>query len=178
MGIPIALLTVFERRRRRAFAALASWAHERGLSESKTSALPASLAAQGPALSVRFDAGVLSIVTSESRQQAYITFSYRPQVKPPAVTFLLQRRMWGAAGKPLGDAQLDPHYLVTANAFAEVRALLHAQVRKHLVLHSDEVWSLSLYDGTWIYVQVGELIEPEARDRALALLRLLAAHKL
>lgn len=174
-GIPITLLTVFERRRARAFAALTSWASSRGLSESEVSVVPPGLASQGPALNMTLDDGVLSITSSESRQHAYVTFYYRPRAKPPLITFSLQRRMWGAAGKPLGDAQLDPYYLVLSGAPDDVRALLRAKVREHLVQHSQECWSLSQHDGTWTHVQVGKLIDHEARDRALQLLRLLAS---
>jgi len=174
IAIPITLVTVFKRRAKRAFAELAGWAQGRGLAPGRASAVPRSHAASVSALHYAMDGGVLSISVAEGRQQAYVTFYYRPATAPPGGAFSLQRRSWGAAGRAVtGDAEFDGHYLVSAQDDGAWRALLRPEVRGLLVQHSGEAWSLSQHDGTLIYVQAGELVAPAARDRALEMLRLL-----
>jgi len=175
VAVPVGLVTVFRRRAQRAYAELAAWAGRRGLTPGKSSALPRGLAAHVSAVHFELDGGALSVSVVESRQQAHVTFYYRPRARPPGGDFSVQRRSWGAAGRAAtGDAAFDGLFLISAQDDAAWRALLGPELRELLVQRSGEVWSLGQQDGTLIYGQVGELVDAAARDRALELLRRLA----
>jgi len=174
MAIPFTLLSIYARRGRQARAALSEWARERGLVPSRSSAILPAHAAYVSGVSFELDGGVLSIAIAESRHRAYVSFYYRPHAPRAVCDFSLHRRTWGAGGQPLGDPELDRHYLVMAADPAGVLEALCRQAREQLVAQHAEAWSLGAYQDTLLYVQVGALVDEPARDRAIHLLRTLA----
>jgi hypothetical protein len=169
LAIPFTILWLVGRANQRALAAIAEWATSKGLAKTEASA-SATVHPSVPSLSFARGRDLVSFAPNVgSAKRGSFTIYVRPHAaRLPALA--LQRNMWGGGGEALGDPGLDEHYRLLHGGADALGLLCSPQVHALLMRNPGQVVNLHVHEGVLILsYEVGEAIDPDAWDRAWAL---------